>query len=61
MKTYTKEEKINYLQTQIAELKQFYPIPNMFRGFNVEESKADLQTLIEEIETMMDKVENGLI
>ena len=33
----------------IAELKQFYPIPNPFLGLNVKESKKHLQSLINEI------------
>jgi hypothetical protein len=40
----------------ISELKMYYPIPNIFAGLNVKESKKHLQSLIKGIEKQQIKM-----
>jgi hypothetical protein len=36
-------------EKMISELKKYYPIPNIFLGLNIKESKKDLNRLIKQI------------
>ena len=45
----TKLEIKKKSKKMIAELKQYYPIPNPLLGLDVKESKKHLQSLIDEI------------
>jgi len=51
VKNYTKKEVIDYLENEIKECMEYYPIPNLFLGSTcVEESLIERQKIIDELE-----------
>ena len=56
----TKLEIKKESKKMIAELKEYYPIPNPFLGLDVKESKKHLQSLIDEIKVKESELLNNL-
>ena len=56
----TKLEIKKVSKKMIAELKEYYPIPNPFLGLDVKESKKHLQSLIDEIKVKESELLNNL-
>jgi hypothetical protein len=46
----TNKVKMSKKEKMISELKSNYPIPNIFLGLDIKESKKHLQSLIKEIQ-----------
>lgn len=59
MKIYSKNEMINYVKNEIEECIEYYPVPNIFLGLNVEESLTEQKKYLDSLNKKIEEIESG--